>query len=934
MSVQTSYTYKIDGVAVTPVTVAPYTFRGNHDPTANVIYIPWVTGKTSFQLEITDHTQANAFVQPLIDQHITQNIVINNLGVFKVNFTQNDIAFGVGSQFFIEFNQENLKQQGNADILLALEFSAVPSITATTTTVTYPNTKTVQAPSASSVSNSSGALTYSLAAGAPSGSSINASGLVTIGNAPGTIVVQATQAASGNYSAITTPVRIQTITVQAIPVITSDVLHTVSYTGSSTPKITIVPKSTSPGSFNFSLAAGAPSGSSVDSSGNVTIGGVGSITVLATQNAASGYIAVTTAQTVGSITVLAGPSLSTKTNQSVPYGTQHLDCSITSNSSGTKTYFLGPSTTNGSIPTGTSIANSSSGIVTLGSVGSFNVYFSQTASGNYGAIKNQLICTVTVTPILPTITAGNATILYGSANTYQTPKINSNSAGVFTYSLLSGFPSGTSIDKNSGNIISIGGPGTITVLVTQMAAGNYSAITNPVQAFTLNVSLPTPAITGKGNVTLGYPGAGNYLTFDATSQSSGTLIYALASQPTPPSGTTIDPLTGHVYPGGLGSIQVTVTQEKSVDGKWNSVTTPVVLGTITVVAGTPTITQFPYQQLNFTGPQTFVIRANSTSPGTLTYSLAKGPGAVTSDGTVFIQGPGTITVNVSQAATSDGLWQSISNVTAAVINVTQSEISLAKSFLSPTYIGDTGKLYLLPNDNLVVQPSGLAVLTRSYACAVSYASAARGILIPGSTPYTPTGAQAWPNMWMFRKPTETSDGLVVTFQCQYYGVRDSGDFYQIYQVNSTEIRTGNSNVSFGTTGTNGAASTAPISYKYISPIVTQTWVQKTSDPVSIKTATLPFSVVSLFEVMINDGGTTYPLSSFLSSTQALAASMKSNFISSYQNQLPLIPSIISQTTSNFGTVSEITVKTGAIVDNGALMAQAYSAIAQIASALQ
>jgi len=67
-----------------------------------------------------------------------------------------------------------------------------------------------------------------------------------------------------------------------------------------------------------------------------------------------------------------------------------------------------------------------------------------------------------------------------------TVKASSQSSGALTYSLKKGSPAGTSINATTGEL-KIGGRGTIVVLVTQAANGNYSAITTPATASTITV---------------------------------------------------------------------------------------------------------------------------------------------------------------------------------------------------------------------------------------------------------------------------------------------------------------------------------------------------------------------------------------------------------------------------------------------------------------
>ena len=89
--------------------------------------------------------------------------------------------------------------------------------------------------------------------------------------------------------------------------------------------------------------------------------------------------------------------------------------------------------------------------------------------------------------------------------------------------------------------------------------------------------------------------------------------------------------------------------------------------------------------------------------------------------------------------------------------------------MSTVYQGSTTELIKLPEDSLAVQPSRLAVLNRKYACAASYTGSARTTLVPGHVP------DGYPNLKLFKKPEESSNGSIVTFSCLYYGYMESGD---------------------------------------------------------------------------------------------------------------------------------------------------------------
>ena len=294
-------------------------------------------------------------------------------------------------------------------------------------------------------------------------------------------------------------------------------------------KVTVTAKSTSSGALTYSLKAGAPTGSSiVASTGVVTIGGITSagtpITVLVTQAASGSYAAVTTAVTAGTITVTAAtPTITPNAAQSVAYSNgAKATVKATSPSTGALTYTLGTG-----YPAGTTIV-ASTGVVTIGGTGTINVLAIQAAAGNYAAVTTPVPAgTITVTAGTPTITPATAkTVSYSPSMTTVNVVPTSPSTGAFTYSLQTGYPAGSSVDQR-GNV-TIGGAGTITVLVTQAASDSYAAVTTAVTAGIITVNKGTPVITPASAQNLVYS-KDVTATVKATSPSTGALTYTLGT---------------------------------------------------------------------------------------------------------------------------------------------------------------------------------------------------------------------------------------------------------------------------------------------------------------------------------------------------------------------------------------------------------------------
>jgi hypothetical protein len=140
----------------------------------------------------------------------------------------------------------------------------------------------------------------------------------------------------------------------------------------------------------------------------------------------------------------------------------------------------------------------------------------------------------------------------------------------------------------------------------------------------------------------------------------------------------------------------------------------------------------------------------------------------------------------------------------------------------PTIHGPTTELILLSEDSLSIQPSRLATLSRTYACAAGYVSTARGILVPGHVP------DGYASMALFSKPSESlSDGGIVMFTCTYYGVITTGDYNTPQISRGSEVRT------FSIPGTPSS-----VSGKYIAPTYSQRFVRSSATALSLTIPTL------------------------------------------------------------------------------------------------
>jgi sugar lactone lactonase YvrE len=439
-------------------------------------------------------------------------------------------------------------------------------------------------------SNSGGAFTYALVSGPAtvSGTTVTITG-------SGTVTLSVTQAASGDYSALT---QNATFTVAAeVPTIA----FTVANQTFGVAPITVAATSASPGAFTYALVSGPATVSGT----TVTITGSGTVVLSATQTANGSY---TTATQNATFTVAAEiPTIAFNVaNQT--FGIAPITVSATSASAGAFTYALvsGPATVSGFTVTITG-----SGTVVLSAM--------QAANGNYATATQN--ATFTVAPEVPAIAFTVANQTYGVAPI--TVAATSASAGGFTYALVSG-PATV-----FGTAVTITGSGTVVLSATQAANGNYATAT---QNATFTVAAEVPAFSFTvANQTYGVAP----FPISATSPSAGAFTYALVSGPATVSGSTVT-ITG------AGIVVLSATQ--AANGSYTAATQN---ATFTVAPEIPTIAFTVVNQTYGVAP--IIVSATSASAGVFTYALVSGPATV-SGSTVTITGSGTVVLSAMQAA--------------------------------------------------------------------------------------------------------------------------------------------------------------------------------------------------------------------------------------------------------------------------------------------
>jgi hypothetical protein len=528
----------------------------------------------------------------------------------------------------------------------------------------------------SATSNSTGVITYSVVSGpaAVSGNIVSVTGT-------GTVVLQASQAAAGAYSAATASTSFtvsSTTTSLAFAAIGSKIYGASPFAVSAT--------SNSPGAITYAVV----SGPATLSGNTVTLTGSGAVVLQANQAAASPYSAssVTTSFNVAPAT----PALVFAPVANQTFGAAPFAVSATSNSNGAITYVVqnGPATISGdvvsltgsgtvtlaasqaasapyaaaTVSTSFTISGAGSGLafvpianqtygaapftvsatsssssaitfsvlsgpatisanrITLTGTGTVTVQASQAAAGSYLASSVSTSFGVSAAPATLTF-APVANQIYGAAP--FAISASSNSSGAITYSVVGG-PATV-----SGNTVTLSGAGSVTLQATQAASGSYAAATANT-TFTVSAETPALAFSSIGNQTYGSAP----FAISASSKSSGAITYTVVSGPATVSGNLVT-LTGS------GTVVLQASQAASGSYASTSAST-----TFTIAPATTTLTFAPIANQTY-GAAPFTISATSNSSGAITYSVEAGP-ATLSGNTLTLTGAGTVVLEASQAA--------------------------------------------------------------------------------------------------------------------------------------------------------------------------------------------------------------------------------------------------------------------------------------------
>jgi hypothetical protein len=477
----------------------------------------------------------------------------------------------------------------------------------------------------SATSASSGAVAYAVSSGPAT-----VSGATVVLTGAGTVVLTASQASSGNYTAATATITF--IVTPATSALSFASIPTQTYGNAA---FAVSATSASSGAVTYAVS----SGPATVSGATVNITGAGTVNLTANQVASSNYTAATAATSF-----IVNPASSTLHFASIPvqtYGNAAFAVSATSASIGVVTYAVssGPATVSGAT-------------VSTTGAGTVNLTASQVASNNYIAgaaavsfIVNPATTTLAFAPIAPEI-YGNAAFAVSATST---------SSGAVTYSVSSG-PATV-----SGAVVSVNGVGTVTLIATQGASGNYAS-SEATTSFVVNPAAPVLSFA-----TVPPQAYGNSpFAVSATSVSSGAVTYTVSSGPASLSGAMVS-ITG------AGTVKLVAYQAANGDYAATTATT-----SFTVSPATPTLSFVVIPPQAYGNPA-FVVRAASPSSGAMTYSVTSGPATV-SGAMVSITGAGNVTITASQSASED--YAAATATTSFIVSVAVCRASITSSSTS------------------------------------------------------------------------------------------------------------------------------------------------------------------------------------------------------------------------------------------------------------
>jgi hypothetical protein len=357
------------------------------------------------------------------------------------------------------------------------------------------------------------------------------------------------------------------------------------------------------------------------SSNKVTITGVGSCLITASQPGDFIYKAATNVSRT--LTVTQG-------SQTIPFSAP------ASRSYSTSTFTLPLNSSAGlSVSyssSSSSVATISGNVVTIAGPGSTVITATQAGNANYKAAP----------------TVNQTLVVSQAAQTITFPAIASKAYGAPSFNLgataTSGLPityssSNTNVATVSGNTVTIRGVGSTTITASQAGNANYVAAPSVGQSLTVTKAAQTITFTAPTAQTYG----NSSFTLSATASSGLPVTFTSAN-------TNVATISGNtVTIKGAGTVSITASQ--SGNANYNAATS--VAKTLTVAKASQTVSFSPTTPLTFVKNGTFTLSASSTSGGTITFTSGNTGILSISGKTATMKAIGSVNVTATAAATTN-----------------------------------------------------------------------------------------------------------------------------------------------------------------------------------------------------------------------------------------------------------------------------------------
>jgi uncharacterized protein YjbI with pentapeptide repeats len=554
-------------------------------------------------------------------------------------------------------------------------------------------------------------------------------GTVTLTGTEGTSTITATQPETLNYSSRS----VTGTLVVSLPAPTIGALTAPAKNFGDAAFDLTAPTSNSDGAFSYTSSNTAVA--TVTSGGTVTVVGVGSTTITATQAASTNYSG-------GSVTASLVVSASLG-NFSVPAKT-YGDASFN---------LTDPETTDNTV--GFTFASSNTAVATLSGdggrtvtivgAGSTVITATQAATANRGQLD--ISATLVVSPATPIITIAPITKAYGNASFRPAPSsTNTDTSGGLAFTFTSN--NIAVVSMLDASLVRINGIGTATLSITQAASANFTDASSSV-VVTVNKGVSgfsASAFAVEANKT--YGDAAFAITTAPISSSTGVITYSSSDE-------SVAVITSNgsgnaITVVGQGTVAFTASQAESAlyaaDTKTSNTLT-VARKTAALSRDTPaadTISK-AYGNANF-----FVIATNesngafsftSSDPSFATIDASTGEVTIVAIGSTTLTATRSQTAQYNAASVSWTLNIARGTTTLTGLSSLSRSVALAPFTVSATSASDGAVSYALQDPSstiLTIHPTTGRVRLKSPGSAVIVVSQAQGTLYEAPTSITAT----------------------------------------------------------------------------------------------------------------------------------------------------------------------------------------------------